>query len=313
MPLSIAVAWRAARALPGWAKLSPGLAFCLAIAGVALASAAGLSSGDIPIPDSRFPTYVKFAADTKNEGHFSNQARVEVRRDVPTAPFFFAGFFRPEDFTTFGMLVSFGNQGGRGNGLIGLTTQGNALLSFEWAGNGWQPLNYGPVIWPTGSVMLGQWSYIALVLKSPSSRDIIMDGVTGKDTGNNLPWPAADALGSGLAVTFGSYYNTTQTNGIDAHNFNGGLRDWAAVKGIPTNAELERMRNGESPVSIWGAARVWGYWRFTANPQQGQKEPDVTGNGHDLSYTDAGTQTGHTLPILVTPAAPARPTPPMSP
>jgi hypothetical protein len=81
------------------------------------------------------------------------------------------------------------------------------------------------------------------------------------------------------------------------------------VKGAPTAAELKRMRNGEDPIAVWGADRVLGYWHFTANPQLGQKEPDITSRGHNLTYSDSGSQAGHTLPVLVTPAAPLRPTP----
>jgi hypothetical protein len=195
------------------AKLPPILALCVAIA--AAAPPPGLAR-DAPIPDSRFPTYVKFAGDKGNQGLFANQARCDVGENVPRMPFFFAGFFRPEDFVTFGMLVSFGNQDNRGAGLIALSTQGNALLSFEWFGNGWQPLNIAPAIWPSGSVALNQWSFIALKLNTTSSRDIVMDGVPGVEqidtsTGRTMvaPWPSPHKDGSGLAITFGSYYNIT--------------------------------------------------------------------------------------------------------
>jgi hypothetical protein len=285
-----------------------GMAIMVCGASAIAALASEIASGDTPIPDSRFPTYVKFAADEGNNGFFSNQARTDAAPVAPQPPCFMAGFFRPEDFTSFGMLISFGNQAAESFGRIALSTQGKALLAFQWSGLSWYPLNVAPVIWPTGSIKLNQWSFIALVLKSTSSRDIIMDGVKGTDAGKDYPWPVAGE-GHGLAITFGSYGDTTPEHGVGAHNFNGGLRDWAIVRGIPTAAELERMRNGDSPMTVWGAGRVWGYWHFTANPQLGQKEPDVTGGGHNLTYSDAGSQAGHTLPILVSPAAPARPTP----
>jgi hypothetical protein len=281
----------------------------------ALASAAGTTNGDTPIPDSRFPSYVKFAGDKGNQGYFSNQARVDAVPDSSKGSIFFAGFFRPEDFPTFGMLVSFGNDGYRGAGLIGLSLGGYDIAAFEWhdifgQGYGWKDLGRAPGIWPAGAkYVLGQWSHIALILNGPTSRQIIMDGVPGTDTGISAPVPVG-ANGFPLSLTFGSYYNTAPPgNGGDAHNFNGGLRDWVAGVGVPTPAELERMRKGEDPVAIWGAVRVWGYWHFTANPRLGQKERDVTGHGHDLTYIDAGSQAGHTLPILVTPGAPDRPTP----
>src|SRR3954469_13295589 len=133
-------------------------------------------ASNTPIPDSRFPTYVKFAADPDNYGRFSGQARVD---GVPAAlkpPIFFAGFFRPEDFQSFGMLVSFGNQGSRGYGLLGLSTQGNGLLAFQWSGPGWQRLNLAPGIWNVGgqqtAMKLNQWSFIALVVNDSRSRSI---------------------------------------------------------------------------------------------------------------------------------------------
>jgi hypothetical protein len=289
-----------------------------AVSGVAAQAAPAMASPSAPIPDSRFPTYVKFAGDPGNGGLFINQARFNMKpSDLPAAPCFIAGFFRAEDFYTFGMLASLGNSSSRGNGLIGLTTQGKALLAFEWFGMGWAPLNVAPAIWPTGSIALGQWSFIALVLNSPSSRDIVMDGVPGANQidlatrqPQVAPWPTPSGDGRGLAITFGSYYDLDPTKqNDDCHCFNGGLRDWALVTGTPTAAELVRMRNGDGPIAIWGAARTFGYWHFTANPRLGQKEPDVTGHGHDLTYIDAGVQAGHTLPVLVTPASPARPTP----
>lgn len=169
-----------------------------------------------------------------------------------------------------------------------------------------------------GSVALNQWSFISLTINSTSSRDLVIDGVRGAeqtdpDTGRIVvaPWPAPNVIRTGLAITFGSYYNNTEgpNFGVDSHVYNGGLRDWAAVSGTPTPAELERMRNGEDPIAIWGKERVFGYWHFTANPQLGQKEPDVSGHGHELSYIDAGRAQGHSLPVLVTPASPVRPTP----
>lgn len=94
-----------------------------------------------------------------------------------------------------------------------------------------------------------------------------------------------------------------------AQNFNGGLRDWVALTGVPTTGQLERMRAGDNPIAIWGAARIWGYWHFAANSRRRQKEPHVTGHGHDLTYSDSGTRAGHTLPVHVTPAAVVTPTP----
>lgn len=91
-----------------------------------------------------------------------------------------------------------------------------------------------------------------------------------------VPWP------TGLSsTTFGSYYELSKGAG-DAHVYNGGLRDWAIVTGVPTAEELLRMRSGEDP------RKVWGYWNFTTDPASGAKEPDLTGHGHDLTYSSGG-------------------------
>ena len=81
-----------------------------------------------------------------------------------------------------------------------------------------------------------------------------------------------------------------------AHPYRGGLRDWAIATGVPTTAELLRMRAGEDPGKIWGA-RLWGAWRFTTDPASGKKEPDISGNGRDLTYTARNNATP--LPTLM--------------
>ncbi len=114
-----------------------GLVICLAIAGVAVAAPPATGVFDKPIPNSRFPTYVKFAGDPGNENIFAGQANV-VGVPAPTeGPWFVAGFFRPEDFDNFGALVSWGCQDERGAGLAAviLTGRGDGyqLTSFQWS------------------------------------------------------------------------------------------------------------------------------------------------------------------------------------
>jgi hypothetical protein len=131
---------------------------------------------------------------------------------------------------------------------------------------------------------------------------IILDGLAGT-TNNTSPiaWPTTDESPSDtMDITFGSWGDRAPGLGNDSDNLNGGLRDWTVTTGIPTSGELETYRNGGDPTQIWGASRVVGHWRFTTDPTLG--EPDASGNGHTLTYSDAGTAPGHSLPILVTAA-----------
>ena len=81
------------------------------------------------------------------------------------------------------------------------------------------------------------------------------------------------------------------------------MRDWLVGEGTPTPAELESYREGGDPARIWGVSRIVGYWRFTNDPAKG--EPDASGHGHPLTYSDAGAAQGHRLPVLVSPGHPA--------
>jgi hypothetical protein len=119
-----------------------------------------------------------------------------------------------------------------------------------------------------------------------------------------VPWVKGVTGSEKLSFSFGSDRNAVPNRlGQDAHVFSGGLRDWVCVSGTPTKTELEAMRAGANPLTIW-PGRVLGYWRFTANPQLGQTEPDLSGNGQHLTYYDFGTQPGHALPYLVTAGVP---------
>jgi hypothetical protein len=243
--------------------------------------------------------HVKFFGDTGNLGNLITQARHDIlTADAPAAPCFMVGKFRSEDFPTFGMLCSFGNQAFRDNGLVALTTQGTSIIAFEWYGGGWRPF-------AAAGITLNKWQHVAFTFSGPAATDLVLDGVhVSRDTAildgsaapTDAPWPVANADGTGLAVTFGSYFNlTVGAQNSDCHCFNGSLRDWALVADVATDAELARHDGGESAVSIWGAARVWGEWPFNAIPVL-----DTSGKGRDLTLIDAGTAAGHTLPILVT-------------
>jgi hypothetical protein len=318
------------RLLRGWGQLAAGLALCLAIAGVAVAAPPATGGFDKPIPNSRFPTYVKFAADPGNDNVFVGQANV-VGVPAPTeGPWFVAGFFKPEDFDNFGALVSWGCQDDRGAGLASviLTGKGDGyqLTSFQWSDADFGESGYGglapaPMEWANGrqGYLLGQWSHVAFVQTDHTRSVMVLDGVTGAPQSKPIAWPKPRRGDNPMMLTFGSYFfghsgqplppAGSYTPGIH-HNLNGGLRDWVVVLGTPAPGELERHRNGEDPLAIWGKDRVWGYWHFTTDPHVApHMEPDVSGHGRNLSYYDGGTNAAHQLPVLVTPTAPAQPTP----
>ncbi len=272
---------------------------------------APITSGSTPIPDSRFDRYVKFHGDQANHGDFATQARVNAVVARTEQPFFMAGFFRAEDHPTWGMLAAVQSDRDRSEGTFALSLgdDGMGASLFEWRNGPWVALAQAPKIlrgpYKGGTpvaYVLNQWQFIAASVKDACHSQIFLEGVWNEPTPQCLPWP------SGLSsTTFGSYYDLIGQGVGDAHVYNGGLRDWAIVTGVPTSEELLRMRNGEDPRAIWGAARVWGYWNFTADPVGGAKEPDLTGHGHDLTYIGAGSA-NRTKPTLVVKGA-ARPPP----
>ncbi len=331
---STMVALWGGRALRRWGKPAAGLALCLAIAGVALASPPTIAVFDKPIPNNRFPTYVKFAADPGNENFFAGQANV-VGIPAPTErPWFVAGFFKAEDFDNFGALVSWGCQDDRGAGLAAIILTGHgdgyALTSFQWSDADFGESGYGglaaaPMEWANGrqGYLLGQWSHVAFVQTDHTKSVMVLDGVAGPPQSTPIAWPKPRG-GRPMMLAFGSYYfgspytgpaggplppAGSYTPGIH-HNFNGGLRDWVIVTGAPAPGELERHRNGEDPIAIWGKDRVWGYWHFTSDPHIApHMEPDMSGHGRNLSYYDGGSNAARQLPVRVTPTSPAKPTP----
>jgi hypothetical protein len=262
----------------------------------------------VSLPAHTFPTYVKFRGDPDNHGTLSNQARIDIPASAPfnsEGPFFAVGFFMPLDYGTWGIVFGFGDVTNYYRGMIAASTNppNDFVNLFEWNfdyGTTWKNLAMAPVQSPA----MGAWSHIAIALKSTTDRNIYQDGLISgpatSDVYNSSPrgsWPST--IENPLSFVFGSYAKIGGS-ASDAHSFNGGMRNWAIVTGTPTEAELARHRNSESAVSIWGAARVWAEWRFTANPGLGQKEPDISGHGRDLTYYDNGSGSGHTLPTLVT-------------
>ncbi len=252
------------------------------------------------VPPSRFPTYVKFSGDPGNNQSNSGQARVDLTAAdsfQKESPFFAVGFYMPLDYATWGVLFSFGNQPNRDAGLIAASTNppGDFVNLYQW---GFGPSQWKNLAFSPGMPQFGMWSHIAIILESTSKRSVWENGLTSeplKATDYNAaltaPWPVATS--DPLSFTFGSY----QDDGH--HSYNGGLRDWAVVTGVPTEAELLRHRAGENPIAIWGAKRVWGFWRFNAGPAGSGKEPDASGKGHDLTYRDLGVAAGHKPPVLV--------------
>lgn len=255
--------------------------------------AAPVTAGSAPIPDSRFAKYVRFFGDESNHGTLATQARVDAVVTRTEQSFFMAGFFRPEDHVTWGVLSALqSDYRDNGDFALSLAAYAQGISLFEWRNGPFHNIASAPRIFrgpyrgggqPVAYV-LNQWQFIAAVVKDHCNSQIFLEGVWSEPTVVCVPWPSA--LNK---TTFGSYNEITRYPG-DSHVFNGGLRDWAIVTGIPTTEELARMRNGEDPRKIWGASRVWGYWNFTTDPATGMKEPDLTGHGHDLTYIGAGTQ-----------------------
>jgi hypothetical protein len=304
-PPTIAVTPHAGRILPGWAKLLPTLALFV-ISGVALAQPRGITSGDMPLAASRFPTYVAFQGDKDNGLTLSTQARA---RNIPLKPPWFAtGFYVPLGYLNFGALITYGNQSANGNGVLIFAFHGDALAAYQKWGSGENILAIAPGVFGGVACKVGQWAHTALIVAANGTASIVLDGVLGtSEPGVSINWPTSTGPTETLDLTFGSWGNRPPGGGSDADNLNGGLRDWVVVTGTPTPAELEAYRNGGDPAQIWGAARIVGYWHFTSNPATG--EPDASGHGHMLTYSDAGSAAGHSLPVLVTPAALAKPTP----
>ena len=246
--------------------------------------------GNAPIPNSRFDRYVKFHGDEGNHGWLATQARVNAVVTTTEQPFFMAGFFRAEDHPTWGMLAAVQSDD-RNNGTfaLSLAAYGMGASLFEWRSGPFYGLATAPNIlrgpYKGGTpvaYVLNQWHFIAAAIKDHCNSQIFLEGVWNDPTPVCVPWP------TGLSsTTFGSYYEFSKGAG-DAHVYNGGLRDWAIVTGVPTAEELLRMRSGEDPRKVWGASRVWGYWNFTTDPASGAKEPDLTGHGHDLTYSGGG-------------------------
>ena len=69
-------------------------------------------------------------------------------------------------------------------------------------------------------------------------------------------------------------------------------------------------RNGGDHRTIW-PGRVLAYWTFdSTDPQVSPHvEPDLTGNGHNLTYIHLGTSREHTYAQFVTPTNPPIVTP----
>lgn len=252
------------------------------------------------IPDSRFGTYVKFLGDPNNRGLLATQARVNDVVTKSEQPFFVAGFFRAEDYPTWGMLAAVQSDL-RYNGTFALSLSnypmGGSL--FEWRRDTYKFLAQMPNVFrnparynqPT-PYLLDRWIFIAAVIKDHCHSQIFMEGIWNDPVVQCVDWPSALS-----STTFGSYYDITRGAG-DAHLFNGGLRDWAVVTGVPASDELLKMRGGADPRTLWGASRVWGFWNFTADPATKAKEKDRTGHGHDLTYIGAGS-TDPALPELI--------------
>jgi hypothetical protein len=248
-----------------------------------------------PVDGTKLLPYVQFQGSPDNTGEFVTQARVDVSQGDIVAPFFMVGFFLARD-SHFGMLCAYGNQGDPDKGLISLTLQGTMVRLFEW----WFPAPGGWAVLADvdGAFNVNAWQHACMVIQDGNTRDLIVGGTRQPQSGQQgAPFPIPETNGVGLAVTFGSYKTVTPgILNVERHSLDGGLRDWALVRGVPTDAEITRHAGGENASSIWGS-RVWDAWSFTHDPALGP-EPGI--NGHNLTWIDGGISAGHHLPTLVT-------------
>lgn len=247
-----------------------------------------------PPPSGHLSPSLMFFGDQDNMGTLATQARCAVRPGEIAVPCFAVLFFRMVEHWTFGMLTSYGNQA-TGH-TIALSTQGDAMVCFAAYGGPFAMLCTGR------APPIGQWSHITLEVRALDDVRVIQDGVPfGSPVDSGFPpappiaWPEANADGSGLAVTFGSYGTLVPggANG-DRHVFNGTIANAAWGSGIPTTEEIARHVAGESAVAVWGVNRVFGDWPMAENPTH-----DLSGHGHTLTLVDGGSAPGHSPPVLV--------------
>lgn len=284
---------------------------------------------DTPLTNSQFPSFVKFAG-TNPYGHRGGNCRGQaVIADVPFTqdskphPFTEIIFRRQEDFAGYGVpQFSFGTQVNRDYGIwvyfMGFSSDGAGMYEVMGQYGNASYVSTNPPFGarnPNGSDIAGQWIMSVNRVVDQATNLPWEEGVDGKSNGGMMLWPVA---GQTMGTTLGSYQMDSPmpppgghvvTDG-EHHPFNGSYSNGAIIKGIATPAELEIMRNNPgaapfaagSPEAIWGS-RVWGHWLFrSVNPQVSPYvEPDVSGNGHDLTYYYGSDTSTPTLPILYTP------------
>lgn len=267
-----------------------------------------ISAGfDAPLPLNNFANYVSFTGNIDDFETDVGQARVNASIPALAAgtAYFVAGFSRPENTPTFGVQIGLGNQTNRDNGAIAYSLYSSALGNKGGAGNVFEftvpstffPILTGPNEWNSPNAYqyaLTQWQFSAIQFKADLTSKFWQDGVEVSSIANYI---VPNAAGGALITTFGSWLAG------DVHCYTGGLRNWVIVDGSYTSAELEAFRAGGNPLTIW-SGRVWGYWAFTADPNLGQTEPDLSGNGHALTYYDLGVGAHHAKPYLATHGTP---------
>lgn len=246
--------------------------------------------------DTTFLTYLRMQGDANNFGTFANQAYAPDidPADFPGMPLTLMGWFKPEDYQTFGCLISLGSDNDS-LGRIVLTTQGDSVRAFYWWASAWRELATAQ------QIALGKWGHLALVLPGSTGGFLDWDGrKTDQLATSPLDvWPIPDASGGGLRLTFGSYRAPVIGGMADCHVFNGGLRDWAVVKRALTQAEIAKHRSGAAIEAVAGSD-LWSAWKFDALTDG--KIRDDTGHGRDLTLVDLGAAPGHEPPQIVTPA-----------
>jgi len=261
---------------------------------------------DALIPDSQFPSFIRFFGDATDNQTFGGRATSTANPSFyPTPPCFFACFWRPEDNVGFGEPYAYGCQQNQfDGGAIALIMEGNRIIQWTTAQgsteattitNMSEEFTAGPFLPNGGGCSLGQWMFSAMVFPTdPTSASnpaiYYQNGLFGTGAGFTVPW-IPGYMGLPLEYSFGSDGDRTPPySASDSHVFNGGVRNCVSVSGVPLDSELEAMRNGGDPRTIW-PGRVLSYYLFdgTYDPEKGQQEPDVTGNNGSCTFVNTGT------------------------
>lgn len=270
-----------------------------------------VTSGDALLNNALFVPFVKFFGTADNGSAFSTRAMATGVTLTP--PWFAIGFETCLDFFNFGCLFCYGNHSNGAEGNLVYAFHGSAIACFNHSFNPESTTANTPFIYcgNAQAININQWCCLCWVVPDTIglSTYAIIDGVTGPTAPNQAYGHYPDTVGGGTTdLQFGSYGPLTVGAG-DQDNLQGGLRNWSIINGAgPTLTEYRAYRAGASPQSIWGSGNVIAQYAFTSDPRMGvlpnaavgATEPDLSGNGHTLTYYNSGADPSAVLPQLMT-------------